>query len=58
MHLLFWQSLWYKGVLPVKVVKSISYFVEETHVVEEIREVDEVAPSTEEHLDGEGVNVK
>ena len=42
----------------MKVVKSISYFVEETHVVEEIREVDEVAPSTEEHLYGEGVNVK
>jgi hypothetical protein len=33
-------------------------FVEETHIVEEIREVDEVAPFTEEHPDGKGVNVE
>ena len=47
-----------QGCAGVKVVKRISYFVEETHIVEEIREVDEIAPFTEEHLDGEGVNVE
>jgi hypothetical protein len=41
-----------QGCAGVKVVKRISYFVEE------IREVDEVAPFTEEHSDGEGVNVE
>jgi hypothetical protein len=32
--------------------------VEETHVVEEIKEVDKVALSTEEHLVGKGVHVE
>ena len=41
-----------QGCASVKVVKSVSYFVEE------IRKVNEVAPSTEEHPDGEGVNVE
>jgi hypothetical protein len=47
-----------QGCAGVKVVKSISYFVEETHVVEEIREMDEVVPFMEEHPDGEEVNVE